>query len=421
MSGLFRIEDSLANKISFYHIMLLMASLPFDMFYSHLILISFALHTLIHLNKKNIKPVFTLRTLALQSVFFVTLICIIYTTNTDQAFTELGRRSIIFLIPILFCLNPLDVKKYRPQLLLSFALVCTLAIAYLYIDAFITIRHYHLPFSVLLSKFFANHNFSEPINMHATFFSMQVAISLVYLLSVLLKEKGLYNKLFYLGCCIVLTAGLIQLSSKSVCITLFVIINIAVPYFLLKGGMRRKFILVTASLSVLLIAGILLSGTFRERYITELTTDLSPAKANQILDSRLTRWKVVVDLIEKKPLTGYGTGTEVALLHDSFFNNKLYNSFLHNLNAHNQYLSFLLKSGIIGLLIYIATLAFGFRIAFQQKDLLFITFMAIITTVSFSENFLDVDKGIFFYAFFFPFFIFSDEQAALNHTSIKPG
>jgi O-antigen ligase len=421
MSGLFRIEDNLANKISFYQIMLLMASLPFDMFYSHLILISFALHTLIHLNKKNIKPVFTLRTLALQSVFFVTLICIIYTTDTNQAFTELGRRSIIFLIPILFCLNPLNVKKYRPQLLLWFALVCTLAITYLYIDAFVTIRHYHLPFSVLFSKSFANHNFSEPINMHATFFSMQVAISLVYLLSVLLKEKVFYNKLFYLACCIVLTAGLIQLSSKSVCITLFVIINIAVPYFLLKGVMRRKFILVTASLSVLLIAGILLSGTFRERYITELTTDLSPAKPNQVLDSRLTRWKVVVDLIEKKPITGYGTGTEVALLHNSFFDNKLYNSFLHNLNAHNQYLSFLLKSGIIGLLIYIATLAFGFRIAFQQKDLLFITFMAIITTVSFSENFLDVDKGIFFYAFFFPFFIFPNEQAALNHASIKPG
>ena len=421
MSGLFRIEDSLANKISFYHIMLLMASLPFDMFYSHLILISFALHTFIHLNKKNIKPVFTLRTLVLQSVFFVTLLCIIYTTNTNQAFTELGRRSIIFLIPVLFCLNPLDLKKYRPQLLLSFALVCTLAIVYLYVDALVTIRHFHLPFSMLFSKFFANHNFSEPIKMHATFFSMQVAISLVYLLSVLIKESGLYNKLFYLGCCLMLTAGLIQLSSKSVCIVLFIIINIAIPYFLLQGANRRKFILVTATLSVLLFTGIALSNTFRERYITELTTDLSPAKANQVLDSRLTRWKVVVGLIAKKPIAGYGTGSEVALLHDGFFNNKLYNSFLNNLNAHNQYLSFLLKSGITGLLIYLATLAFGFRIAFQQKDLLFISFMAIITTVSLSENFLDVDKGIFFYAFFFPFFIFSTERPGINYAPIKTG
>jgi O-antigen ligase len=421
MSELFRIEDSLTNKISYYHLMLLMASLPFDMFYSHLILISFAIHTLIHLNKKTVKPIFTLRTLALQSVFFVTLICIIYTTNTNQAFNELGRRSIIFLIPILFCLNPLDIKKYRSKLLLSFALVCTLVIVYLYIDALITIRHFHLPVSLLFSSFFANHNFSEPINMHATFFSMQVALSLVYLLSVLIKEKVFYNKIFYLVCCLILTAGIIQLSSKSVCIALFLIVNIAIPYFLLQGVQRRKFILITASLSVLLMAGVSLSGTFRERYITELATDLSPAKANEVLDSRLTRWNVVVKLIAEKPLTGYGTGSEVALLHESFFNNKLYNSFLNNLNAHNQYLSFLLKSGIVGLLVYIATLVFGFRIALQQKDLLFIAFMAIITTVSFSENFLDVDKGIIFYVFFFPFFIFSNERTVINNAPIKPG
>ena len=411
MSELFRIEDSLTNKISYYHIMLLMASLPFDMFYSHLILISFAIHTIIHLSKKTFKPLFTLRTLALQSVFFVTLLCIAYTGNPNQAFTELGRRSIIFLVPILFCLSPFDLKKYRSQLLLAFALICTVTIAYLYLDALITIRHFHLPFSMLFSGFFANHNFSEPVKIHATFFSMQVAVALAYLLSVLIKENKFYHKIFYLACCLLLTAGLIQLSSKSVCIALLVIVNIAIPYFLLQGVKRRNFMLVTSSLSVLLIAGILFSNTFRERYITELATDLSPAKANEILDSRLSRWNIVVQLIEKKPIIGYGTGSEVALLHENFFTNKLYNSFLHNLNAHNQYLSFLLKSGIIGLLIYIATLAFGFRISFLQKDLLFIAFMAIITIVSFSENYLDVDKGIIFYAFFFSFFVFSSEEA----------
>jgi O-antigen ligase len=414
MNGLFRINDTTANKISFYHIMLLMASLPFDMFYSHLILISFALHTLIHLEKKRIRALFTLRTLALQSVFFVTLLCIIYTNNTNEALTETGRRSIIFIIPILLCLNPLNLQKYRPQLLLAFALVCSITIAYLYLDALITIRHFHLPSSMLFSRSFANHNFSEPINMHATFFSMQAAISLVYLLSLLIKEKKINYQILYLGCSLLLTAGLIQLSSKSVCIALFIIINIAVPYFLLQAAKRRKYILAAASFSVLLIAGILLSGTFRERYVTELATDLSPAKAGEVLDSRLARWQVVVKLIAKRPVTGYGTGSEVGLLHDSFFDNKLYNSFLNNLNAHNQYLSFLVKSGIIGLLVYIATLAFGFKTGFQQKDLLFIAFLVIITAVSFSENFLDVDKGIFFYAFFFPFFAYSTKPEMIS-------
>jgi hypothetical protein len=55
-----------------------------------------------------------------------------------------------------------------------------------------------------------------------------------------------------------------------------------------------------------------------------------------------------------------------------------------------------------------ATLAFGFKISVQQGDLLFFSFMLIIAIVSFSEDFLAVDKGIIYYAFFYSFFIFSD-------------
>ncbi len=413
MSELFRIEDSLSNKISYYHITLLMAALPFDMFYSHLILINLIIHTLIHLNKKTIKPVFKLRTLVLQSVFFVTLFSIIYTINITGAYNELGRRAIIFFFPILLCLNQLDLKKYRPQLLLSFSLVCTITILYLYADALITIKHYKLPLKALFSGSFTNHNFSEPINMHATFFSMQVAISLIFLLSVLVKESGLYKKLFYLVCSCILTAGLIQLSSKSIFIALIIIINIAIPYFLLQGAKRWRFVVAASFISVLLIAGILYSNTFRERYLIELTADLSPAKNGEILDSRLARWGVATGLIAKRPIIGYGAGSEMDLLHQSFFDHKLYSSFLNNLNAHNQYLSFLIKSGVIGLLIYVGTLAFGFNIAFRQGDLLLFAFITIITVVSLSENFLDVDKGIIFYAFFLSFFIFSNENPKL--------
>ena len=102
------------------------------------------------------------------------------------------------------------------------------------------------------------------------------------------------------------------------------------------------------------------------------------------------------------------------LLQESFFNKKLYNSYLFRLNAHSEYLSFLLKSGIVGLAVYLATLVFGFKISLRKKDLLFFTFMLLVATVSLSENLLDVDKGILFYAFFFTFFIFSNEDTGKN-------
>ena len=394
--------------------MFLMASLPFDMFYSHLILISFAIHTLIQLKKTSIKPAFKLRTAALLSVFFVTLLSTVYTINPGMAFQEWGKQIAILLFPLLFCFNPLDIKKYRPHLLTIFALVCTATITYLYIDALIIIRHYHLPLSMLFSIYFTNHNFSQPIAIHATFFSMQVALALVYILSVFIKERLFYRKLFYLCCCAILSMGMIQLGSKSVFIALIVVINIAVPFFLLQGARRRNFILISAAFTILVVAGMLTSGNFRDRYIKGFKNDLSKSVIGETDDTRLARWNVSLGLISKSPVFGYGAGSEISLLQDGFFNNKLYSSYLNRLNTHSEYLSFLLKSGIIGLSVYLATLAFGFNMSVRRKDLLFLTFMAIITFVSASENLLDVDKGIIFYAFFFSFFTFSSQAKQKN-------
>jgi O-antigen ligase len=415
--GLFSVKDSLANKISYYHLMLLLASLPFDRFYSHLILGSFAIHTLIHLKKDGVKAVLKWRTLALQSVFFITVLATVYSLNKPAGLDEWGKQIVILLFPVFFCLNPLNLGKYKSNLLLSFALVCTATVFYLYADAFATIKHYGLPLKSIFSGAFTNHNFSEPIAMHATFFSMQVMVALVYILSVLIKEPSTYKKLAYLFCGLILTGGLIQLCSKSVFVALMIIINLVVPYFLLQIGKRLKYMAVSFSLSLLIVAGVLYSGTFRERFVSELKLDMTKASAGETNDGRLARWNVVAGLITQKPIAGYGSGTEIGLLQNEFFNHKLYNSYLNRLNAHNQYLSFLLKSGIIGLLIYLATLAFGFGIALKKKDLLFFTFMILVAIVCLSENLLDVDKGICFYALFFSFFIFADERAVKDSPS----
>lgn len=413
-------NETLANKISYYHLLLLMASLPFDMFYSHIILISYTIHTTINLNKTSFGKLRDPKLLVLQSVFLVTLISTIYTINTNEAFQAWSGQITIFLIPIVFCLNPFDIKKYKPQLLTGFAMVCTATIAYLSIDALITIKHYHLPFMVLFSGAFTNHNFSEPINMHATFFSMQVVIALVYLLSLLVKETGRYKKLCYLFCCVVLLAGIIQLSSKSIFVVLAVIINVVFPYFLLTGKKRLQFIITSVALTMLIAGGITISGNFRERYITSLTDDLSNSVPGQTTDTRLARWQITYGLIKMSPVIGYGAGSEIGLLQDGFYNHKLYNSYLNKLNTHSEYLSFLLKSGIIGLLIYLGTLAFGFRAALRDKDVLFLTFMLLIAVVSLSENLLDVDKGIIFYAFFFTFFTTEKTKQPIDYQNIKP-
>jgi O-antigen ligase len=117
-------------------------------------------------------------------------------------------------------------------------------------------------------------------------------------------------------------------------------------------------------------------------------------------------------LVAQSPVIGHGSGSEIQLLKERYFENKFYRSYLHGLNAHNQYISFLIKTGIWGLLVYLATLFFAFRLAITRKDLLLFSFLTIIAIVSFSENVLDVDKGTFFYAIFFSLFVFAGYETS---------
>lgn len=397
---------SLANRISYYHLALLLLSLPFDRFYSHLILGSFAIHTLIHFDRHELKLLFTRRTAILQSVFFVTVLSTIYATDKISAFREWELDVTIFLIPILFCINPIDLNKYGSRLLLIFSLGITTTIVYLYIIAVIALRFYGLPLSLIFSPAFTNHNFSQQINIHATFFSLQAALALVFMLSLFIREKIRYNKIFYGFVSLILLAGIIQLSSKSVFVALFLTINIALPLFLLTGAARKRFIFTSASLTVLVIGVIFSSDTFRERYLTELGTDFSASKNDINVEPRVLRWGAAVELIKQSPVIGHGAGSEIPSLKEKYFERKYYTSYLNGLNAHDQYLSLLIKSGIWGLLAYLTTLVFGFRLAIKKKDIMLFVLMTLVAVVSVSENILDMDKGVIFYSLFFPFFVF---------------
>jgi len=163
----------------------------------------------------------------------------------------------------------------------------------------------------------------------------------------------------------------------------------------------------------MVLSAIFFSDSFKNRYVTELETDLqNKDQEYAINNTRMQRWDLAWQVIKEKPLFGHGTGDEVDLLRKEYFAHKYYSAFVFRLNAHNQYLSFLIKSGIAGLLIYLLLLIYGMKKAIKNHDFPFLSFIIILCIVSLSENYLDVNKGIFFYSFFFSFFIKAQKKAA---------
>jgi len=408
MKKLFIIDDTAENKISYYHLVAFIILLPFDMFYSELVLVSLSAHTFIHIKKSRLRSVLTVQNLILSSVFLINLAGIIYSFDKKEAFKDIERQLAIVLFPVIFSLNGLDWQQYKTRILKLFGLTCVLTILYLYADAIHIILYNKLPLQSLFSLAFINHNFAEPVGLHATYFSMYVALSAAVFLHLFLKEKKNTYRFIYAVAISILLAGLLQLASRSVLIATIILIIPGFLLFMPTGMQRFRFIVVSVLVLLIAILGITKIDSFKKRYVSELKNDLTQASINnEILEPRIIRWRYTVQLIRHSPVIGYGSGSEKMLLKEKYFENKLYNSYINELNAHNQYLSILLKTGMVGLLIFLLTLFYGFVSAWHNRDIVFAAFMIIISIVSFSENLLDVNKGIFFYAFFFSFFVAS--------------
>jgi O-antigen ligase len=404
LKEIFIIKENLTNKISYFHLLAFLATLPFDRFYSELVLISLLVHTLINFNKEKLisqrRPFFLLI-----SLYLLTIICTIYSSDKQQAFKDCEKQLAMLLFPFIFSMTAFDVEKYRLRLLKTFAITCALTILFLYADALRIITYNKLNLSSLFSSVFMNHNFSAPIGILANYFSMYIAISIATVLYLFISSKNIYQRIGYAITAIVLSAGMLQLSSRSAIISLLIIINFVLPLFLLTGNARMKFIFISLLFTCAAIFFIIKSETFKKRFVTDLKNDLSGTNQNIALrESRMARWGCAWHLFEQSPLIGYGTGSEVSLLKEKYFEKQLYVSYLNELNTHNEYLSFMLKAGLTGLLLYLYVLATGFVNALTRKDALYFSFLIIIVTVSFSENILDANKGIFYFSFFFSFF-----------------
>ena len=241
--------------------------------------------------------------------------------------------------------------------------------------------------------------------MHATYLSMLLVLCIIYSLHQLFYPQTKFKRTYFISCSLILLAGLIQLSSKSALITLLLIVIVGLPWFLVSKIKRHQYLFISLAGSVLLINFILSFQIFRVRYIETLKNDLS--ENNEVVEKygRADRWNAAWDLIKQSPVIGTGTGSEIPLLRNIYFERKMYGSYLLSLNAHNQYLSFTINSGIVGLAIYLATIVWGFWQSIKKKDLMLLSFLTLVIVVSFSEDLLDVNKGIFIYAFFFPFLI----------------
>jgi 5S rRNA maturation endonuclease (ribonuclease M5) len=123
------------------------------------------------------------------------------------------------------------------------------------------------------------------------------------------------------------------------------------------------------------------------------------------IPQRIELWKHSVHLIKKHPLLGVGTGD----VKDAFAAElELAKSPLMgtNMRSHNQYFTFLIAFGIVGLLFILFSMVYPPVALRTMKNSLFLVFFCIIIISMFTEDALEPQDGVTFFSFFYSFFLF---------------
>jgi len=117
------------------------------------------------------------------------------------------------------------------------------------------------------------------------------------------------------------------------------------------------------------------------------------------LDQRISVWTGTLQGIMISPLLGAGTGGDQDLINKGYEKIGYQEGISNSFNAHNQYLQFIARNGILELACFLTLLGYSFWRSLQASNFTFLMFNMLVSLVMFTESFLVVQKGISFYYF----------------------
>lgn len=121
---------------------------------------------------------------------------------------------------------------------------------------------------------------------------------------------------------------------------------------------------------------------------------------------RLVYWKLAKNIGKKHFWFGVGTG-DVGDTFKAYYKNHTTLKKQFQLRSHNQYLSTFIALGFIGIVIFIFTLITPVQFAIKNNNYLYVVFACIALLSFFSEDTLETQDGVFFFAFFNSFLLFT--------------
>jgi len=375
-----------------------------------------SLFTIIKGKKRSINPLFYYSPVLL---FIPLIIGFFYTTYMDNAIHDIIKKNSFLLIPLFlsfetkYNLKKLSYFAKRGLLLGVITSLLFLIINVLY--RFVIINKE----SELINLFnfnYTRYNFTNILKIHPTYFGIYILFSMVLILKLYYEKRIKIIPFTVLS--VLFTIGILFINQRIIFILFGLLILFFIFYFLKTQVQKKaylKFLIVTV---LLIFIGFISFSKIKKTYVyyrftKELNWEFSDKinsfyikEKGQVSDPRLARWKGIVNLINEKPLFGFGAGSETQVLGKMFKEKGMINSYNKKYNTHNQYLSVLVEFGFFGFLFFLFFLLSNLYFSIKYKNIEFISVLTILIMVGLVENILSRNNGITFFTFFVSLYLF---------------
>jgi hypothetical protein len=116
------------------------------------------------------------------------------------------------------------------------------------------------------------------------------------------------------------------------------------------------------------------------------------------VSQRFEFWKVAIKTIQKKFWAGYGTGDVVKMMSQEYQHSQLHDQPTYWMKPHHQFLTFFIQFGFLQTLFILFSLLF--LVFSLRKNSIYVSFFLIYFLSMMTEDTIDTQAGITFYAFF---------------------
>ncbi len=201
--------------------------------------------------------------------------------------------------------------------------------------------------------------------MHHIVYSIFLAIGAAFLLHRILNNnlnKG--RRFFDLFLFILLSGNLFLINGRTGQIAFIAAVGVVV--YLYYRFSLKSLILLGFLLFSILFSAYHLSDNFNYRVKATIKNTIDAVENDNYFESvgqRIGTWIISEEMIKKKPLLGYGIGSEMPAFYKYTKTDRKYRFYteLGFPHMHNQYLQILLQTGVMGLGIFVLFLVFLFR------------------------------------------------------------